>query len=301
LSKLPVDVRIGKVILFGKVLRCIDPILTICAILTLGKSPFLSSPGSDNAVTYKQFMSEDSDLMTAVNAFNSWRFRKMRNDSSAEISSFCRSSFLNVTNLNMINDNRNQLIGILGLSRGTKKFQDDFDESINIYAKNYSMIASAIQAGLYPNLLVKDASVNGSKGGLHLSKTLEKVYIHPSSLLKLSTLVPGCYTFHSIQAKQSMQGKRSQGTVSDLSRVPISSIVAFSGTVAEYRHHDKRFIIDQNQVTIQMDRKDAGLFQLIRQEFKKVVLKVINGKPDKSEPLIGLIMQIADTEVSGWK
>lgn len=43
LASLPVDVRIGKLMLFGTIFRCLDPALTIAASLAF-KSPFVSIP-----------------------------------------------------------------------------------------------------------------------------------------------------------------------------------------------------------------------------------------------------------------
>lgn len=43
LASLPVDVRIGKLMLFGAIFRCLDPALTIAASLAF-KSPFVSIP-----------------------------------------------------------------------------------------------------------------------------------------------------------------------------------------------------------------------------------------------------------------
>lgn len=42
LASLPVDVRIGKLMLFGTIFRCLDPALTIAASLAF-KSPFVST------------------------------------------------------------------------------------------------------------------------------------------------------------------------------------------------------------------------------------------------------------------
>ena len=39
LAKLPINPSIGKAILFGAVLSCLDPVLTICAVLGF-KDPF---------------------------------------------------------------------------------------------------------------------------------------------------------------------------------------------------------------------------------------------------------------------
>jgi len=40
MSTIPADLRIGKTLLYGCILQCIDPILTICSALSC-KSPFV--------------------------------------------------------------------------------------------------------------------------------------------------------------------------------------------------------------------------------------------------------------------
>jgi ATP-dependent RNA helicase DHX29 len=45
LGQIPLDVRVGKILVFGLFLGALDPILTCCALLSLGKSPFLFPPG----------------------------------------------------------------------------------------------------------------------------------------------------------------------------------------------------------------------------------------------------------------
>lgn len=46
LADLPVDVHIGKMILFGAIFRCLDPVLTIAAALSF-KSPFVRPFGKE--------------------------------------------------------------------------------------------------------------------------------------------------------------------------------------------------------------------------------------------------------------
>lgn len=59
LAKVPVDVRIGKILLHGIIFRCLDPILTICAIISLGINP-LQPPGAQaTAFTYKNILQGD--------------------------------------------------------------------------------------------------------------------------------------------------------------------------------------------------------------------------------------------------
>lgn len=46
LANLPVDVHIGKMMMFGAIFRCLDPILTIAAALSY-KSPFVRPFGKE--------------------------------------------------------------------------------------------------------------------------------------------------------------------------------------------------------------------------------------------------------------
>jgi HrpA-like RNA helicase len=49
LSAMPVDVRVGKLLLFGILFGCLDSVLTIAAIISLGKTPFkIDGPSSNN-------------------------------------------------------------------------------------------------------------------------------------------------------------------------------------------------------------------------------------------------------------
>lgn len=71
LAKLPVDVRIGKLMLFGAIFACLDSSLTIAAILSY-KSPFKAKTfGKNNGEdsTKNQFLFANSDQMTMLRAY----------------------------------------------------------------------------------------------------------------------------------------------------------------------------------------------------------------------------------------
>jgi ATP-dependent RNA helicase DHX57 len=75
LSALPVDVRIGKLMLFGAIFQCLDSILTIAASLS-HKSPFVSpfSKRDEADKKKKQFAIGFSDHLTVLNAYKVSRF-----------------------------------------------------------------------------------------------------------------------------------------------------------------------------------------------------------------------------------
>lgn len=70
LAALPVDVRIGKLMLYGAIFQCLDSVLTIAACLS-NKSPFISPLNKrDEADKCKrQFALDHSDHLTVLNAY----------------------------------------------------------------------------------------------------------------------------------------------------------------------------------------------------------------------------------------
>lgn len=73
---LPVEPRIGKMIVVGVALKCLDPVLTIACSLTVG-DPFIAAASLDerrNLLHRKYEMSADyySDHMVLLEAFQLW-------------------------------------------------------------------------------------------------------------------------------------------------------------------------------------------------------------------------------------
>ncbi|KAL3905902.1 MAG: hypothetical protein SGILL_009491, partial [Bacillariaceae sp.] len=94
LARLPVDVRLGKLLILGSLFKCLDKTLTIAATLS-SKSPFATSlnDGTDIKAKHKQFQDPDSDFVTLCNVYE--RYDVARNKSSREGRIFCQSNYLN--------------------------------------------------------------------------------------------------------------------------------------------------------------------------------------------------------------
>lgn len=73
LSALPVDVRIGKLMLFGCIFQCLDSVLTIAACLS-HKSPFVCPFNKRNEADRKkkEFAICNSDHLTVLKAYKRW-------------------------------------------------------------------------------------------------------------------------------------------------------------------------------------------------------------------------------------
>ena len=112
LAVLPVDVRVGKMLLYGAVLGCLSPVLTIAAVLG-GRAPFVAPLDKrDEADAAKKLFAEDqSDHLTSLNAFNAWIDAKQCGK-QIEMQ-FTRENFLSFRTLEGIADLRNQFCQLL--------------------------------------------------------------------------------------------------------------------------------------------------------------------------------------------
>lgn len=111
LAALPVDVRIGKLILLGAIFGCVDDVLTIAATLSF-RSPFLSPMDrrAEADAAKRSFcagQSAQSDHLAALNAYNEFNF------GGPGRFDMCREKFLGVKTLIAIGGLKRQLLELL--------------------------------------------------------------------------------------------------------------------------------------------------------------------------------------------
>ncbi|KZV88269.1 P-loop containing nucleoside triphosphate hydrolase protein [Exidia glandulosa HHB12029] len=195
LSKLPVDVHLGKFLLVAALFGCLDPALTIAATLN-AKSPFLTPFGHEAEADRAKlgFMIENSDFLTLHNAFSSWR-RACGNSGFAR--KFCRTNYLSHQNLQQIEELRQQLLGYLidtsfinvdrsyvkelnkaryGRNRSSRFVYPPPELDRN--ATDFSLLNAAMVAGLYPRII----SIDAASGQLRTIMNNQAVAFHPSSV-----------------------------------------------------------------------------------------------------------------------
>ncbi|GAA6070933.1 ATP-dependent DNA/RNA helicase DHX36, partial [Tachysurus ichikawai] len=99
LARLPVEPHIGKMILFGALLACLDPVLIIAASLSF-KDPFSIPLGKEKiADQRRKVLSKNtkSDHLTVVNAFRGWEEAKRRGYRCER--EYCWDNFLSANTL----------------------------------------------------------------------------------------------------------------------------------------------------------------------------------------------------------
>ncbi|KPA82180.1 ATP-dependent RNA helicase-like protein [Leptomonas pyrrhocoris] len=107
LAKLPCDPRIGKMIIVGAVLRCLDSVLTVAACADV--SPYVTSREQAAAARKKRYLfarSSQSDHISFLNAFNAYCANGERDD-------FARFNLLQLGNIRIISKYKAQYRDIL--------------------------------------------------------------------------------------------------------------------------------------------------------------------------------------------
>ncbi|XP_019623182.1 PREDICTED: putative ATP-dependent RNA helicase DHX57 isoform X1 [Branchiostoma belcheri] len=170
LAQLPVDVRIGKLMLFGAIFRCLDPVLTIAASLSF-RSPFVAPfDKRDEADKKKQeFAIGNSDHLTLLNAYKGWT-TSLKHGSYAGYR-YSMENFLSIKTLKEIVSMKRQFTELLssigfvkeGLTaRQIERSSNSNDpdgiitaagEETNLNANNQQLVAAMMCAALYPNVV----------------------------------------------------------------------------------------------------------------------------------------------------
>ncbi|GMN59197.1 hypothetical protein TIFTF001_028289 [Ficus carica] len=146
LSVLPVDPKLGKMLIMGAIFRCFDPILTIVSGLSVRDPFLLPQDKKDLAGTAKsRFSAKDySDHMALVRAYEGWKDAE-REGSAYE---YCWRNFLSAQTLQAIHSLRKQFSFIL---RDAGLIDADASNN-NRLSHNQSLVRAIICSGLFPGI-----------------------------------------------------------------------------------------------------------------------------------------------------
>uniref|UniRef100_A0A672N0A8 RNA helicase n=1 Tax=Sinocyclocheilus grahami TaxID=75366 RepID=A0A672N0A8_SINGR len=212
LACLPVDVRIGKLMLLGAIFRCLDPALTIAASLAF-KSPFVSPWDKREEANEKKlgFSLANSDHLALLQAYKGWCNATQSGFKAGY--QYCRENFLSIRGLQEIACLKRQFAELLsdigfvkdGLkarviekmsSKGSDGVLEATGYEANLNSDNTKLMSAMLCAALYPNV-VQVRSPQGkykltSKGAMKMQPKAEElrfmtksdgaVHIHPSSV-----------------------------------------------------------------------------------------------------------------------
>ncbi|KAH9081657.1 P-loop containing nucleoside triphosphate hydrolase protein [Lactarius deliciosus] len=190
LLQLPVDVQVGRLVLYGSFFRCLDQALTLAALMT-NREPFVSpmhlkveSAAAKNSWSPTEFR---SDALAALRAYNAWWGMQSRGE-YASANRFCSENFLSKPTLLMVDRIKKQLLsslqhaGVLDVSAGGKVElwgrgrEVTVPRKLNDNGDSQPLLAALIAIASQPKFAIRTGE---SAFRTKLDKT---TLIHPSSV-----------------------------------------------------------------------------------------------------------------------
>ncbi|XP_056162727.1 DExH-box ATP-dependent RNA helicase DExH7, chloroplastic-like isoform X3 [Syzygium oleosum] len=312
LAKLPVDVLIGKMMLYGAIFGCLSPILSISAFLSY-KSPFVYPKDEKHIVeraklallTDKTDLNEgdrQSDHLLMMVVYKKWE--KVLNEKGVKAAQqFCNSYFLSSPVMFMIRDMRVQfgtLLADIGLISFPKNYQvmqrkkenldswlSDLSQPFNRHSHHSSVVKAILCAGLYPNVAATEVGMAGaalsnlkqsaglsSKGSLAWYDGRREVYIHHTSIN--SNLRSFQYPFLVFLEKV----ETGKVFLRDTTIVSPYSILLFGGSI-DIQHKSGVLIID-GWLKLMAPAQTAVIFKELRLMLHSVLKSLIRNPEDTS-------------------
>ncbi|XP_072938114.1 3'-5' RNA helicase YTHDC2-like [Epargyreus clarus] len=178
LLDLTIEPKLGKMLLYACVMKCLDPVLTIVCSLS-NKEPFQISAVPEfrkkGSTARKEFGADSfSDHMVLLRAFQAWQIARGNGTERA----FCAKNLICSATMEMIVGYRSQLLAQLRAlclvkSRGSGDIKD-----VNANSEKWHVVKAVLVSGLYPFV----ARVDRDCGTLRTAKEV-RVAFHPSSTL----------------------------------------------------------------------------------------------------------------------
>ena len=273
LAKLPVDVKLGKMLIFGALFRCIDPILTIAASLS-SKSPFSAFVRDAAVAKAKQsvFADPDSDFMTYCNVWDSY---KMSGNAGKK---FCQENYLNHIALREIGDARRQFLDLLcgigfldrkiAIGNGSRVDSKSLKScQFNRHAKKKEVIHAVICAGLYPNVLRLEQSASMQYSMWHKD---ERIHFHSASVNAAKKRFLSSQHWVLFYEKFGTPGRTS---VSTTAFVHPFVLLLFGGSVVV--KHTERIVVVDDWMNIGMSAQTGVILRELRKKVDLFLLRTI--------------------------
>ncbi|KAG0367740.1 P-loop containing nucleoside triphosphate hydrolase protein [Gamsiella multidivaricata] len=250
MADIPADLRVAKMLIFGAVFRCLEPILVVASCMSV-KSPFVSPMDKRNEAQAKKkrFATAKSDLLTAWKAYDSWEKLRDSGASRLELKAYCEENYLSANTLFEIQNLKSQYLEVLETigfaSRDANQLQSRRRsercscEQENVHSDNMALIKAIVLSGLYPNVIkikMPDAKFDRMIAGTVERETVTKeirmftkddgrVFLHPSSILFQTNQyqVPFLVYFSKLETSKIF--------VHDATMVPMYGLLLFGGQV----------------------------------------------------------------------
>ena len=170
LAKLPLDPRVGRMILAAKREHCLREILIIASVLSIQdprERPMDKREAADNA--HAKFAGEGSDFMSYLKLWDFFEQALKTKKSNKDLLNQCHSNFLSFLRLKEWRELHGQLLEIVS----------EMEFKLNEKEANFEQIHKALLAGLLGNIGFKDGESESYAGARGI-----RFHIAPGSALK---------------------------------------------------------------------------------------------------------------------
>ncbi|KAF7698822.1 hypothetical protein HF521_003564 [Silurus meridionalis] len=261
LARLPVEPHIGKMILFGALLACLDPVLIIAASLSF-RDPFSIPLGKEKiADQRRKTLSKNtkSDHLTVVNAFRGWEEVKRRGYRYER--EYCWDNFLSANTLQMLQNMKGQFAEHL-LAAGFVSSRDPKHPDANINSDNEKLLKAVIVAGLYPKVAKIRPSPHKRRPipAKVYTKADGKVCIHPKSVNSEET------EFHYTWLIYHLKMRTTSIFLYDCTEVSPFSLLFFGGDISIQKDKEQETIAVDEWIVFQSPARIAHLVKNLKKE-----------------------------------
>ncbi|KAL4226527.1 ATP-dependent DNA/RNA helicase dhx36 [Mactra antiquata] len=262
LARMPLDPHTGKMILFGAMFGCLDPILTIAATLNF-KDPFFSPLGKEKLVDQrKQALAKQSysDHILLVNTYNQWE-RCLPRGTARQ---FCNMNFLSESTLRMLQKMRGQLAGVL-CELGFLSSSSPTQQQANQNSGNEDLIKAIVCAGLYPNIAKITKGKTKHRNMRFITEDETKCELHPKSVANdLYDPMGKWIVYHQLM-------KTANVYIYDLSVISPYSLLFFGGNITQVRDDGVQTVCVDDWIRFKASSSTVDLVKELRQEMDLIL------------------------------
>lgn len=189
LLQLPVDAAMGKMVLYGVFFRCLEPAVTLAAILST-RDPFLApiDVKKEAAAVKESWSPQDyrSDPLAVLRAYQSWVVMQDRGE-YVSANRFAHDNFLSKLTLvqiqkvagHIVQSMRGIIESILGYSPDCQRDEAARAPELNVNSKSTPLLAALIAMASVPNFAVRKSEK------IYMTNQDKACFIHPSSVCHL--------------------------------------------------------------------------------------------------------------------
>ncbi|EPT05932.1 hypothetical protein FOMPIDRAFT_1026812 [Fomitopsis schrenkii] len=243
MSMLPVDLRLGKMMILGTIFQCLEPTLTIAAMLS-SKPLFINPMDKRDEATQARarFATGNSDLLTDMHAYDECCRLRDEGKSQSSIRAFCEENFISPTTIRDITSLRQDFSSSLSELGFVPPSAASSDPSLNANSQHQNLLKAVILGALWPQVaraVLPRAAIKFDRvqaGTVQRENTArefrlydlrggERVFVHPASVLFAEA------AWRAPFAAYFQKQATSKVFLRDATEVPIYALLLFGGPV----------------------------------------------------------------------